>query len=460
MLELPETQVEGSQSGGLFYQSGAALPTIERGEGIYLWDKDGKKYIDSCSGCFAANVGHGDPRLLNAAKAQLDKIAFAYRTQFENDPANQLAELLSEMSPKHLNRVFLVNSGSEAVESCIKLARQYWWAKGQKKKSKIISRRPSYHGSTLGALALTSYHDLNVPFETMVVPSPKVSAPFCYRCPLGKTYPSCKMACAHELEQVIAREGAENIAAFITEPIGGASTGGAVPPDEWFPIVEKICRKNEILFIVDEVLTGCGRTGAFYAFEHWGAKPDLVSIAKGISAGYSPVGACIARPEIVDVVVKSGGFMHGHTLAGNPLSAAISVASLQIIAEDRLIKNAAKVGAYFQAQLKMMAAKYSFIGDVRGKGLLAGLEFVADRNTKTPFTRETSVGTKATAIARGLGLLIYPRRSIFGREGDHISLAPPLNVTQAQIDEIVALLDRTLQDVGVWLATLETKDAA
>lgn len=341
MLDLPRPEGEkpaandGARRSNLFYQTGSTLPTAERGEGIYIWDTSGKKYLDACSGSFAANIGHGDKRMLAAASGQMDKISFAYRTQFENEPANELSRYIISLSPEHLKRVFLVNSGSEAVEACMKLARQYWWAKGAASKAKFISRRPSYHGATLGALALTSYHELNAPFEAVTVKSPKVSAPFCYRCPLGKTYPSCKTACANELEEVINEVGAENIAAFVTEPIGGASTGGAVPPDEWFPMIEETCRKHNILLIVDEVLTGCGRTGKFYGFEHWGIKPDLVAIAKGLSAGYAPAGAALAREEIVEVVIKNGGFMHGHTLAGNPLASAVALQALKIVAEEQ-----------------------------------------------------------------------------------------------------------------------------
>ncbi|TAL31977.1 MAG: aminotransferase class III-fold pyridoxal phosphate-dependent enzyme [Alphaproteobacteria bacterium] len=462
MLDLPRTDARdaGTKDSCLFYQTGSALPTAERGEGIYIWDTKGKKYLDACSGSFAANLGHGDRRMLKAAEGQMEKISFAYRTQFENEPANELSRFLVSLSPDHLKRVFLVNSGSEAVEACMKLARQYWWARGQNSKAKFISRRPSYHGATLGALSLTSYHDLNAPFEPLTVKSPKVSAPFCYRCPLGKTYPSCKTACADELEEVINEVGAENIAAFVTEPIGGASTGGAVPPDEWFPMIEATCRKHNILLIVDEVLTGCGRTGAFYGFEHWGIKPDLVAVAKGLSAGYAPVGACLAREEIVEVVVKNGGFMHGHTLAGNPLASAVALQALKIVVEDRLVENAKVTGQYLQVKLRALKEKYAFIGDVRGKGLLAGIEFVSDKKTKEPFPKEWNVGGKATGLARARGLLIYPRRSIFGISGDHVSLAPPLIIDKTGVDEIITLLEATLTELGQWLQMQGQKHAA
>lgn len=432
----------------LFYQLDDGLPIVDHADGIYLWDTNGKKYLDAVSGAFVSNIGHAHKQVRRAAMRQMKKVSFAYRTQFENKPAIKLANFLVRLSPKHLNRVFFVNSGSEAVESCVKLARQYWWAQGRPEKKYIISRSPSYHGATLGALPLTSYTPLNEPFEEIMVNSPKVSAPFCYRCPLGKTYPSCKMACAHELEMKIKELGANNVAAFITEPIGGASTGGAVPPDEWFKMVEDICRRHDVLLIVDEVLTGAGRTGTFYGFEHWGIKPDLVALAKGLSAGYSPIGACVTRKEIVDVVMGSGGFKHGHTMAGNPLSTAVAAEVLKIMTKNKLMKNAWEVGHYMHEQLHKLKDKYSFIGDVRGIGLLAGVEFVKDPTTGEPFEKSWAVAAEVTEIGRKHGLLLYPRNSIRGEKGDHICLAPPLTIDRNGIDEMISLLDLTLQDLA------------
>lgn len=427
--------------------AGRGFATAERGEGIYVWDAQGKKYLDACGGAFCASIGHGDKRVAAAAARQFEKISFAYRTQFENAPARALAERIVESSPDLLDRVFLVHSGSEAVESAIKLARQYWHAQGRTEKSLIVSRRPGYHGSTLGALALTSYVPLNAPFEPMTVPSPKISAPFCYRCPRGQSFPSCGVACADELEETILKHGPENIAAFITEPVGGASTGGAVPPDAWFPKIQATCRKYDILLIVDEVLTGCGRTGRFYAFEHWGVEPDIVALAKGLAGGYAPVGACVARREVVEPVLAAGGFMHGHTTAGNPLTSAIALEVLRIVEDDRLIDNVNAVGPYLHAGLEKLKDRHAIIGDVRGIGLLAGVEFVQDRETHTPFPAALRVCERVTAAAKARGLLVYPRRSIFGVEGDHVSLAPPLNIDRAGIDEIISLLDGALTDV-------------
>jgi len=441
--------------GFLFYQDPKPLPMAERGDGIYIYDEQGRGYIDGCSGAISTNLGHNHRRIIEAAKKQMDKICFTYRTQFESRPANELADLLARMGPKELNRVFFVNSGSEAVESCIKLARQYWVAVGKPSKQYVISRTPSYHGATLGALACTSYAPLNIPFRPMTAYSPKVSSPYCYHCPLEKEYPSCNVACARELETAIRMHGAENIAAFIAEPFGGASTGATVPPDEYFPTVERICHDHGILLIADDVMTGCGRTGTFFGFEHWDVTPDLVAVSKGLSGGYAPIGACIATEAIVKPVLEKGGFMHGHTYAGNPLSAAIALEVVRTIIDEDLVGNSRRLGTYLHERLRELKSRFQFIGDVRGRGLFAGIEFVRDRNARDPFAASMQVGQTLTRIAReNHGLLIYPRRSVFGLAGDHVLIAPPLIVDRAGLDELLRRFEATLVEAAPWLDPL------
>lgn len=448
--EPPEQKgIPGSkrQGSALFYQLGRPLPMADHGKGIYIYDIEGKRYLDGCSGAFSANIGHGNERIKKKAIDQMEKISFAYRTQFESEPANQLANLLARLSPSELNRVFFVNSGSEAVETSIKLARQYWWSQNKKGKNFIIARRPSYHGATLGALSCTDYAPLNIPFQLTQIYCPKVSAPFCYHCPLEKEYPRCNIACAHELSHIIRIHGADNVAAFIAEPIGGSSTGGAVPPDEYFPIIEEICHENEVLLIIDDVLTGCGRTGTFFGFDHWDITPDIVATSKGLSAGYTPIGACISSDDIVQSVLDNGGFLHGHTYAGNPLSAAITKEVLRVIIDDGLVENARVMGTYLHEKLWQLKRKFSIIGDVRGRGLLAGVEFVKNRQTRSPFPFNWYVSYEATEIARENGLLIYPRRSRFGLAGDHVLIAPPLIIDKAGIDECVDLFEKSLDEL-------------
>lgn len=433
---------------------------VSHGRGIYLYDVDGKEYLDGCSGAVAANLGHGNERLARAAAEQLRKVAFTYRLQFENQPANDLAELLVQLSAPELNRVFFVNSGSEAVESAIKLARQYWWSVGKQGKSIILSRRPSYHGATLGALAVTDYSSLTIPFMPMTVQWPKVSAPYCYHCPLNKRYPECNIDCANELEWTINAYGVDNIAAFIVEPIGGSTTGAAVPPDEYFPIISEICRKYGILLIIDDVMTGCGRTGTFFGYEHWDVRPDIVVTSKGLAGGYTPIGAMICRTELVDAVMDSGGFLHGHTYAGNPLSCAIALEAVRIIIDERLVENARVVGTYLHERLHELKERHAMIGDVRGRGLFAALEFVRDRATRSVFPPNWFVALEATGLARDNGLLVYPRRSLFGHSGDHILIAPPLTIDRAGVDELIARLDRSLVALGRLLEQYIDREAA
>ncbi len=443
--------IPGHEKSVLFYQDSSRLPVVSHGEGIHIWDDEGNRYLDGCSGAVSANLGHGNRRIAEAARRQLARIAFTYRTQFENPPANELADLLARLSPPELDRVFFVNSGSEAVESAIKLARQFWWAVGQTGKSEIISRRPSYHGATLGALAATDYSPLNKPFRPLTVHFPKVAAAFCYRCPLAKEYPACDLACARELETQIRVIGAENIAAFIVEPIGGSSTGAAVPPEEYFPLVERICHDNEILLIVDDVMTGCGRTGTFFGYEHWDITPDIVATSKGLSGGYTPIGAIIASESVVEPVLSAGGFMHGHTYAGNPLSCAITLEVVRELLERGLVENARETGTYLHERLHELRRDFPVVGDVRGRGLMAGIEFVRDRARREPFPPDWFVALEATEIARRHGLLIYPRRSVNGLGGDHVLVAPPLIIDRAEVDELVSLLRATLSDLTVLL---------
>lgn len=433
---------------------------VSHGRGIFIYDVDGNEYLDGCSGAVSANLGHANERIAKAAADQLSKIAFSYRLQFENKPANDLAELLVQLSPPELNRVFFVNSGSEAVESAIKLARQYWWCSGKQGKSIFISRRPSYHGATLGGLAATGYSALNIPFMPLTVTWPKVSAPYCFHCPLNKTYPECGVDCANELQWAIDAYGADNIAAFIAEPIGGASTGAAVPPDEYFPMIEEICRRNNILLIIDDVMTGCGRTGTFFGYAHWDIRPDIVVTSKGLGGGYTPIGAIICRSELVEAVMDSGGFMHGHTFAGNPLSCAIALEAVRIIIDEGLVENSRVVGTYLHERLHELKVGHPMIGDVRGRGLFAAIEFIRDRAARRVFPPHWFVALEMTGFARDHGLLVYPRRSLFGHSGDHVLIAPPLIIDRAGVDELVTRLDRALEDLGILLERFIAREAA
>jgi adenosylmethionine-8-amino-7-oxononanoate aminotransferase len=431
-------------TGHLFYQTLKKLPVIDHAEGVWMWDRDGKAYIDGCSGAVVANIGYGNPRILEAVQRQALKTFFAYRTQFENEPACRLAEKLVEVSARHLSKVFFVSGGSEAVETAVKLCRQYFYNRGEGSRYQFISREPCYHGCTLGALSLTSYAPLEAPFRPLLKVFPKIPAPYCYRCVYEKTYPSCGIRCAHALEDVIRRAGPANVAAFIAEPVGGASTGALVPPDAYFDIIQKICRRYGVLLILDEVMTGFGRTGKLFAYEHWGVEADVVALSKGMSAGYYPLGAVLTRTEIVEEVISKGGFSHGFTYAGNPMACTVGLEVLSVLTESNLSANAERMGQKLKSGLEAIAGRSSMIGQVRGKGLLLAIELVADPNTREPYPAERQAAQMLTDEAFALGLIVYPRRSIHGLAGDHVLIAPPLIVTESECHEILKRLEEAL----------------
>lgn len=428
----------------LFYQTRKTLPVIARAAGVHMWDQTGKEYIDGCSGAVVTSIGYGNPRITKAVAAQAEKTFFAYRIHFENEPAVRLAQALAEHSAPHLNRVYFVSGGSEAVESAMKICRQYFYNRGEGSRYLFISRTPSYHGCTLGALALTSYAPLEQPFRPMLQAYPKIPAPYCYRCAFHKTYPTCGLECARALEEVILAQGPDNVAAFVAEPIGGASTGALVPPEDYFSVIQGICQKYGIFLILDEVMTGFGRTGKLFAYEHWGVEADVVALSKGMAAGYYPLGAILTRSSIIDEVVGRGGFAHGHTYAGNPMACAVGLEVLGVILEEHLTDNAARMGSLLQSGLEELSERYAIIGQVRGRGLLLALELVRDKDTRQPFPAQQNANLVLTDEAYAEGLIIYPRRSINGLSGDHVLVAPPLIVTREEVQEILARLDRAL----------------
>jgi adenosylmethionine-8-amino-7-oxononanoate aminotransferase len=435
----------------LFYQTSSQIPLVSRAEGIYIWDEDGKRYIDGSSGAVICNIGHGDPTILAAITQQAQSTFFTYRTQFENGPAVALAEQLVLHAASQLSRVFYVSGGSEAVESAIKLCRTYHLSRGDRGRYLFISRFPSYHGSTLGALALTSYAPLEIHYLPLIKSSPKIPAPYCYRCHYGQSYPACSLACAHALETMIRQLGPENVAGFVAEPIGGASTGALPPPDDYFAVIREICDRYSILLILDEVMTGFGRTGKLFAYQHWDLEADIVALSKGMASGYFPLGAVMCRGDIVDSVLATGGFPHGHTYAGNPMACAVGRAVLKRIVDDGLVDHAAVMGKRLMQGLKRLAEKYPIIGEVRGKGLLTALEFVSDRGTRAPFADHLQVGNLVTARAFANGLIVYPRRSINGLSGDHVLVAPPLIIKEAELDELLDRLDLSLDEASTGL---------
>lgn len=428
-----------------FYIAKGRLPVVDHAEGIKIWDTDGKAYIDACSGAVIANIGYGHESITDAIQKQAQKTYFAYRLHFESQPILDYSKALVDNSAEHLDRVFFVSGGSEAVESAIKLCRQYFYDSNQGSRHIFISRVPSYHGCTVGTLALTAYAPLEAPFRPLLKSYPKIPAPYCYRCAFNLEYPDCDLKCARELEKTILEQGPENVAGFITEPIGGASTGAIVPPNGYFDIIQETCHKYGVMLILDEVMTGFGRTGKLFAYEHWNIEADIVALSKGMASGYFPLGAILARHSIVNTVLDSGGFKHGHTYAGNPMACAVGLEVLDFIQRHDLCHNARRGGRQLMNGLEALAKRNPVIGQVRGKGLLLGVELVRNPDTKEPFPVDTNAAQLLTDNALKDGLIIYPRRSINGLSGDHVLVAPPLIVTASEVDEILARFEKALE---------------
>ncbi|MCA1030348.1 aspartate aminotransferase family protein [Bacillus timonensis] len=424
-------------------------PTISYGNGVFLYDTNGKKYLDGSSGAVTANIGHGNPEIVKVMTEQAQKISFVYRSQFTSEPAEELAEKMSQISQGDLNSTFFVNSGSEATETAMKIAIQYWQERGVKGKNKILSRWMSYHGITIGALSMSGHPARRSRFVPLLEDYPTVSPPYCYRCPFHSTYPDCQLMCALELEKAIKRVGQEHIAAFIAEPIIGAAGAAVVPPSNYYKTIKEICNRYNILFIADEVMTGFGRTGKMFAMEHWHVQPDIVAIGKGMGAGYTPIAATLVSDTVMEPILHgSKQIMSGHTFSANPLSAAVSLAVINYIEKNQLIFKSEKMGNYLFKKLKKLQNKYSIIGDVRGKGLLIGVEFVTDVINKLPFHKEVDLTNHIIGKAFSNGLIVYPASSgVEGIEGDAILIAPPLTITSEEVEELISLFERTILDV-------------
>lgn len=426
-------------------------PVIGYGKGVYLYDVDGKKYLDASSGAVTANIGHGVQEIIEAMHEQAKKVSFVYRSQFTSVAAERLAGKIAELTPDELNWCFFVNSGSEATETAMKMAIQYWQEKGIQTKTKILSRWVSYHGITLGALSMSGHPGRRARFVPLLEDFPVIHPPYCYRCPYKLEAPGCNYLCAQELEVAVNRIGAEKIAAFIAEPVIGAAGGAITPPKNYFKVIKKICDDHDILFIADEVMTGFGRTGTMLACEQWDVLPDLVAFGKGMGAGYAPIAAAVASEKVMEpILAGTKSVMSGHTLSANPQSCAVSLAVLEYLEKNKIMNEVESKAVYLRNGLEKLKGMFPFVGDVRGKGLLLGIEFVKDRDSKTPFPRTAMITQKMVSIAKEKGLLIYPAcAGIDGVNGDAIIISPPLTITKLEMDELISLLKETLDFLKV-----------
>jgi adenosylmethionine-8-amino-7-oxononanoate aminotransferase len=428
-------------------------PTLTRGEGVYVYDDQGKQYLDAIAGIGVACLGYGRQRVADAIAAQALQLPYAASNIFGNQPSIQLADQLSELAPGDLDFFHFTSGGSESIEVCIKLCRQYHVERGHPDKFRMISRWLSYHGATLGALSVTGLVGRRKKYLPLLHDWPHIPPAYCYRCPFNGSYPDCGIACAHALESAILEAGPDTIMGFVAEPVVAAAGAVLVPPPEYWPIVREICSRYDILLVADEVFTGFGRTGRNFAVDHWGVVPDLIAMAKGISGGHAPLGAVAVSTRIREVFENSNmAFDHIFTYSQSPVSTAAASETLKIWKEEQLAEHTAAISPYFLQQLGTLK-DHSIVGDVRGIGLMGGIEFVMDQASKEPFPAEKLVARQAGYIALQNGLVTYPSTGMVdGMRGDAISLFPPLIFTELHVDECVAKLHDTISQLERILA--------
>lgn len=420
------------------------FPLAVRAKGCWIEDETGKRYLDAVGGAFVVNCGHGVAEIAAAVGEQAARLAYVNGTQFTHAAAEELAAELAEILPEPLRYCYFLSSGSEAIEAAVKLARHVQVERGRPEKWKVVSRVPSYHGNTLAALALSGREHYRKVYGPLLLDFPRFPAPDSYR------HPGCGACTGEALAEAIAREGADSIAAVLIEPIGGSSTGAVVPSAEYHRRVAELCRQHDILLIADEVLTGIGRTGRWFAFEHYpDLRPDIVVLGKGINGGYAPLSAVVATRDVAETIRRgAGAFHHAQTYSHSPVICSAATANLRHLKRHRLMERCAEMSTPFLAALRGLAA-HPAVGDVRGVGLLAAVELVADRDTKAAFPRSERIAERVTEAAFAEGLLVWPNVGhADGTAGDLLMLAPPFVVSETEIREIARRLARALDAIA------------
>jgi adenosylmethionine-8-amino-7-oxononanoate aminotransferase len=415
------------------------FPKAVSSRGIYIYDEDGKPYLDASGGAVVVNVGHGVGELADAVAGQMRRLAYVNGTQFTSDPVEDLAAELASVLPGTLKYSYFLSSGSEATEAAVKLARQYWFEKGQKSRWKIVCRVPSYHGNTLTALSLSGREHYRTVYGPLLTDFPRIPAPDNYR------HPGCKACTGEVLEEEILRQGPETIAAFIAEPIIGSSAGAMAPTREYYQRVEEICRKYDILLIADEVMAGMGRTGKWFAFQHYDFIPDILTLGKGLNGGVIPLSAVVAKKEVVDVLANgSGYFNHAQTYSHTPVICAAGLAAIRYLKNNRLVERCAEMEPKLFSRLNELR-DFPVVGDVRGKGFMAAIEFVANRETKKPFARSEKFVERFTEQAFKNGMILWSNVGhVDGTNGDLVMVAPPFTMTEEELNEMIMLFKKTL----------------
>ena len=421
-------------------------PVITRGDGIYLYDEAGKRYFDGIAGASNVTLGHGRKRIADAMAAQAANLAYCFSVNYTNRPAVDYAQRLTAMAPGDLNYVYLVSGGSEAIESALKMARQYHIQRGKPQKQLAISRWRSYHGATVGALSVTGMPGMRAPFASWLPAFPHIDACYPYRCRFAGCEGTCNLSCARALERAILEVGPENVSAFVAEPVSLGGVAGSIPPADYFPLIKEICERYDVLFIADEVITGFGRTGRLFAIEHWDVVPDLLAFGKGASSGYCPLGGVLISEAIRQGFADSDDyFRHIFTYVDNPVAATVGAVVLDIIEEESILEHVQQVSAHLETAARERLGAHPSVGEIRCMGLILGVEFVQDKTTKQPFPASVQFHKRLSAylLDRGLSVGSSGGGADF-TDGDDLRLYPPLIVTPDQIDEALTMIDRGL----------------
>lgn len=419
--------------------------SIVKGEGMYLWDDKGKRYLDASGGPIMSNLGHGRKEMAETLYNQALKLEYVFRMDFTSPEMEAACTGICEATNGDMDRVFLVSGGSEATETCIKLVRKYQIDAGRPDKFKIISRWMSYHGMTGGAMNLSGFPFRRKDYTPYISNNFHIAPAYCYRCWFNKEPQTCNLECADALETEILCQGPDSVAGFIAEPISGMSLCGAVPRKDYFKRIREICDRYDVLLVMDEVLTCFGRSGRFFAYEHFETPPDIIALGKGLGGGYFPVGAAVINKKVFDTIANASGlFLSGHTWAGNPMSAAVICKTLEIIKEQQLIERSRKMGDYLAQRLETLRS-HPTVGDIRGEGLMRGIEFVADKETKKPLPPETMFWMILHELAQENGLVIDCSSGCDrGHAGDQMMFGPPFIITEEQVDEAVDIFEKVL----------------
>ncbi|SEJ06173.1 aspartate aminotransferase family protein [Paraburkholderia diazotrophica] len=424
------------------------LPVAVKGEGIEIIDSTGKRYIDASGGAAVSCLGHSNQRVIDAIKRQAQELPYAHTSFFTTQPAEELASYLVERAPQGLGHVYFVSGGSEAIEAALKLARQYFVETGEPQRRHIIARRQSYHGNTLGALAIGGNAWRREPFLPLLIDAHHVSPCYAYREQRAdETEEQFAQRLADELEQKILELGSQTVAAFVAETVVGATAGAVPPVREYFRKIRAVCDRYGVLLILDEIMSGMGRTGHLFACEEDGVAPDLLTIAKGLGAGYQPIGATLVSDKIYSAITGgSGFFQHGHTYIGHATACAAALEVQRVIADEHLLDNVKARGEQLRSLLREQYAQHPYVGDIRGRGLFVGVEMVKDRATKTPFDAKLKLHAAIKREAFQRGLMVYPMGgTVDGKIGDHVLLAPPFICTPRDIEQIVGRLKDAIE---------------